>query len=801
MIPDFKTYLKESVWMDIHKRSTGEAERKEEDINLLDMNSFHKYLCDRYEKTNDYFRDGYINIFPANYIINIMLFENTEESRVYRVIIWEFNKTPYITIPRKPLFIQSDFFKKIEKKYTLVESGDDLSPLFTVKSKDGSDDSSNKFFVEVIDFLLDNIEPPFDPYLKRVDDVNESVWMDIHKRSNGEIERKEEGVNLLDFQGLYDYVCSHYKSTVMREHITIGSTYIKVPVYSKNHRNKSLLLNPQKGRVAYFGDLSKDYRELYDKLSEKYDIICTYNVNDKITYITPKEGDGNNVFCLDVIDTTLNFVEKPILTKVLGESVWMDIHKHSTGDVERKEDRLVGAVKNLVPVDLGGKCLWADRDLEIDGQTAFTYDDASQFIDGVNGWRLPTFTDIMNLDTRIMLNDYSFQDDELHITNRKTNGELVFSNQGPYPGLRGFYYFWHVDGGIRYGKASYFVKNDKNNKCVVGSFGSSDPRYTFCIRLVKDKEVSESVWMDIHKHSTGDTERKEESIDLLDGNEFYEYLKDLYISENPNRDIISGPFMDDIMTMPFLDEENMLEYNLEIIYKPGRHEIQFVTIPDHSTVNYDDLKDTFELGLADDERRVGLYPKDGGDLTNTFVITVIDYLLDHSKKYAPKFTKRDDDDFVDESVWMDIHKRSTGETERREDDLNLLDQDALFDYITSNYESSYTIENRHKPKDNEDAIDVPVIIPSEYSYAYSFWLDFTQDEKIITFNSDFIEECPTLYYKLMNHYTCEKYSKDFSMLCPIKDDGKVTNRTYIDLIEFFINNIDEKDGISVIKRK
>ena len=150
---------------------------------------------------------------------------------------------------------------------------------------------------------------------------------------------------------------------------------------------------------------------------------------------------------------------------------------------------------------------------------------------------------------------------------------------------------------------------------------------------------------------------------------------------------------------------------------------------------------------------------------------------------------------------MDIHKRSTGETERREDDLNLLDQDALFDYIISNYESSYTIENRHKPKEKENAIDVPVIIPSEYSYAYSFWLDFTQDEKIITFNSDFIEECPTLYYKLMNHYTCEKYSKDFSMLCPIKDNGKVTNRTYIDLIEFFINNIDEKDGISVIKRK
>lgn len=491
MIPDFKTYLKESVWMDIHKRSTGEAERKEEDINLLDMNSFHKYLCDRYEKTNDYFKnDGYINIFPQSHIINIMLFENTEESRVYRVIIWEFNKTPYITIPRKPLFIQSDFFKKIEEKYTLVKSGDDLSPLFTVKSKDGSDDSSNKFFVEVIDFLLDNIEPPFDPYLKRVDDVNESVWMDIHK--------------------------------------------------------------------------------------------------------------------------------------------------HSTGDVERKEDRLVGAVKNLVPVDLGGKCLWADRDLEIDGQTAFTYDDASQFIDGVNGWRLPTFTDIMNLDTRIMYNDYSFQDDELHITNRKTNGELVFSNQGPYPGLRGFYYFWHVDGGIRYGKASYFVKNDKNNKCVVGSFGSSDPGYTFCIRLVKDKEVSESVWMDIHKHSTGDVERMEDNVDNLDFNDFVKYVQDRYV-------ILSQPGFYEIHSW-------VSGRGVKTLYIPIERNNQSDTpnFGDRSLVVEQDLDTCEYMCILPNEYVFKLYPRElekafndkydvdhsaktitpqDGKITNSVIIDVIDRLI------------------------------------------------------------------------------------------------------------------------------------------------------------------------------
>lgn len=653
MIPDFKTYLKESVWMDIHKRSTGVVDRKEEDINLLDINSFHKYLLNRYEKTNDYFHDGYINIFPQSHIINIMLFENTEESRVYRVIIWNFNRKPYITIPRKPLFTQSDFFKKIEEKYTLVKSGDDLSPLFTVKSKDGSDDSSNKFFVEVIDFLLDNIEPPFDPYLKRVDDVNESVWMDIHK--------------------------------------------------------------------------------------------------------------------------------------------------HSTGDVERKEDRLVGAVKNLVPVDLGGKCLWADQDLEIDGQTAFTYDDASQFIDGVNGWRLPTFTDIMNLDTRIMFNDYSFQDDELHITNRKTNGELVFSNQGPYPGLKGFYYFWHVDGGIRYGKASYFTK-DKNNKCVVGSFGSSDPRYTFCIRLVKDKEVSESVWMDIHKHSTGDAERKEESIDLLDGDEFWEYLKDHYISYN-SRHIIQGPFLENIISMPFMDEAHMLECDLEIEYEPGRTKIKCISIPLCSVENYPDIEDVFELGDGNSDRKVGLYPKDGGELKNSFAITVIDYIFDvdrrHKRKYAPWFHKKNE---LDESVWMDIHKRSNMDTDRKEElAMNKWTRKELLEYLRGVYKFKHACDFEPDPR-FDSSFSIPIISKNgtRYSLNYNMYLNIPKYDQMIFLNDRFTRAFPDIMDWLNQNYTVNTIG--YFDVSP-KDGSKVTVLFFIEFLSDFVDYLENSHYDNIISKR
>ena len=40
MIPDFKTFIKESIWSDIQDRSSGEVMRKEDDVNHLNFNDF-----------------------------------------------------------------------------------------------------------------------------------------------------------------------------------------------------------------------------------------------------------------------------------------------------------------------------------------------------------------------------------------------------------------------------------------------------------------------------------------------------------------------------------------------------------------------------------------------------------------------------------------------------------------------------------------------------------------------------------------------------------------------------------------
>ena len=44
MIPDFKTFIKESIWSDMQDRSAGETVRKEDDIDNLDTYEFIEYL-------------------------------------------------------------------------------------------------------------------------------------------------------------------------------------------------------------------------------------------------------------------------------------------------------------------------------------------------------------------------------------------------------------------------------------------------------------------------------------------------------------------------------------------------------------------------------------------------------------------------------------------------------------------------------------------------------------------------------------------------------------------------------------
>ena len=74
--------------------------------------------------------------------------------------------------------------------------------------------------------------------------------------------------------------------------------------------------------------------------------------------------------------------------KKLSESVWTDMQKRSTGDSVRMEDTIRTNIKDISPVDIGVSVLWADKDLEINGDTFVYIDQVKGF--EKDGWRLPS---------------------------------------------------------------------------------------------------------------------------------------------------------------------------------------------------------------------------------------------------------------------------------------------------------------------------------------------------------------------------------------------------------------------------
>ncbi len=157
--------LSESIWSDIQDRSSGDTVRKEDDINLLDRDGFYNYIMEHYKTVTEDVTGPYaiINSENADYI-NIPILED-ETNTLYRVIIWHFNTDErYITIPLRKLF---GVFVKLRDTFKLQSNEDRINPLFKVFPKDNKK-VDNKFFLEVIDFIIDNTKEPFEPLLIRI---------------------------------------------------------------------------------------------------------------------------------------------------------------------------------------------------------------------------------------------------------------------------------------------------------------------------------------------------------------------------------------------------------------------------------------------------------------------------------------------------------------------------------------------------------------------------------------------------------------------------------------------------------
>ena len=170
MIPDFKTYIKESIWSDIQDRSSGETIRKEDDINNLDMLGLLDYIQKKYE-----FKDKKIITLSSS--IGIPLF-SYESNITYLTISYTFSQDRIYDVYSRFIYdsplkdsissiLKQKYSVKISKENSISKYDGRRFAFISTKPKKG--DIDNRFVIDMIDTYIDIIDTlkDIDKYITR----------------------------------------------------------------------------------------------------------------------------------------------------------------------------------------------------------------------------------------------------------------------------------------------------------------------------------------------------------------------------------------------------------------------------------------------------------------------------------------------------------------------------------------------------------------------------------------------------------------------------------------------------------
>ena len=146
---------------------------------------------------------------------------------------------------------------------------------------------------------------------------------------------------------------------------------------------------------------------------------------------------------------------------------------------------------------------------------------------------------------------------------------------------------------------------------------------------------------------------------------------------------------------------------------------------------------------------------------------------------------------ITESIWSDIQDRSSGDTIRKEDDINLMSIEDFCGYLNDNYISedgyrTYRIYYVSK------VLSIAVLVDGPAKF-YSIKYDYGHN---MIYLNDEIEDCvPELCQKLKNNFKVVKnrVGDSYTKFIIYPSDGsECTNRFFVDVLDFIIKNGDKK---------
>ena len=302
--------ITESIWSDMQDRSAGDVVRREDDVNLMSEEDFCDYLNDNYIS-----KEGRKIVYSED-TKNIFMSILKKHTGLYFSITYNYNSNT-ITMNADVESLCPELCKMIKKNFKVVKKHvNSIYTKFIIFPPDGSE-CTNRFYVDVINFIIENGDE--NDLLIKKKYINESIWSDMQDRSAGETVRKEDDINLLDRDGLYDYIYALYKQIEpfplpLKSQTSPAHAYFSIPIFKSDYRVYRLHCHFDNSKISEITLMASDadVKDFKQALIDNFD--ATINSNGALT-ITAKDGTVSNQVCMDLIKTIVENAPEPYLKK------------------------------------------------------------------------------------------------------------------------------------------------------------------------------------------------------------------------------------------------------------------------------------------------------------------------------------------------------------------------------------------------------------------------------------------------------------------------------------------------------
>ena len=149
---------------------------------------------------------------------------------------------------------------------------------------------------------------------------------------------------------------------------------------------------------------------------------------------------------------------------------------------------------------------------------------------------------------------------------------------------------------------------------------------------------------------------------------------------------------------------------------------------------------------------------------------------------------------LSESVWGDLRKKSIGQEERIEDSINDMNLGQFCDYLKDTY----------KCNDRQSDISINVF-DNVLTICICLYVDETGYYRYIYYDGNGIDtqnDVPSTIgclKELEEIYTIKPRVRDSINICP-KDGSKITNKFFIEVLDFFLERIDTPLEQQIVKK-